>query len=98
MQSLEFGSTAELARRTGVSCITAWRLYAVPGLRRAEGGTFRIPEAHVQRAERGEFPAAIAADARAAPSTYGSNRLETNSKALVQAPDKNAHTADAQRH
>ena len=29
------------------------------------GGTYRIPASHVQRMERGELPAAIAADARA---------------------------------
>ena len=61
MQSLRFVSTAELARRTGVSRITAWRTcMRNPGFAVRVGGTFRIPEAHVRRVERGELPAAIA--------------------------------------
>ena len=70
MQSPTFVSTAELARRTGVSRITAWRTCVRhPGFAVRVGGTFRTPEAHVRRVERGEFPAAIAAEARAAFTT-----------------------------
>lgn len=42
-------------------------------------------------------PRTRSASGERASLTYGSNRLETNSKALVQAPDKNAHSADGQR-
>jgi len=67
---MQFVSTAELARRTGVSRITAWRTCVRhPAFAVRVGGTFRIPEIHVQRVERGEFPAAIAADARSAHSS-----------------------------
>ncbi len=63
---VKFVSTGELARRTGVSPTTAWRTCVRhPGFALRVGGTFRIPEVHVQRVERGEFPAAIATDVRA---------------------------------
>jgi hypothetical protein len=67
---VQFVSTAELARRTGVSPTTAWRTcLRYPGFAVRVGGTFRIPEVHVQRVERGDFPGAIAADARSAHSS-----------------------------
>jgi hypothetical protein len=67
MHSSGFVSTAELARRTGVSRITAWRTcIRHPGFAMRVGGTFRIPEAHVRRVERGEVPATIAANLRSA--------------------------------
>jgi hypothetical protein len=67
VQTSSFVSTAELARRTGVSRITAWRTCTRhPGFAMRVGGTFRIPEAHVRRVERGEFPATIAANYGAA--------------------------------
>jgi hypothetical protein len=80
MQSQKFVSTAELASRTGVSRITAWRTcVSNPGFAVRVGGTFRIPEAHVQRVEGGDAPAAIAAEARArairAESLLGSPNL-----------------------
>jgi hypothetical protein len=66
MQSEKFVSTSELAIRTGVSRITAWRTCVHnPGFAVRVGGTFRIPEIHVQRVEGGDLPAAIAAEARA---------------------------------
>lgn len=65
MSVSQFVTTAELARRTGISRITAWRTCSRnPGFAIRAGGTYRIPECHVQRVERGELPAAIAADAR----------------------------------
>ena len=63
-----FVSTKALATRTGISRATAWRVcFQNPGFAVREGGTYRIPESHVQRVERGELPAAIAADASARP-------------------------------
>jgi hypothetical protein len=74
MHSSNFVSTAELARRTGVSRITAWRTcIRHPGFAMRVGGTFRIPEAHVRRVERGEFPATIAAETHATQLELGSD-------------------------
>lgn len=61
----KFITTAELAARTGVSRITAWRTCRrYPGFAIRLGGVFRIPESHAERIERGERAEAIAADAR----------------------------------
>src|ERR1700722_85027 len=43
-------------------------------------------------------PRTRSASGERASLTYGSSRLATNSKALVQAPGKNAHSANGQRH
>jgi hypothetical protein len=62
----QFVSTKALATRTGISRATAWRVCLHnPGFAVRAGGTYRIPESHVQRVERGELPAAIAAEAKA---------------------------------
>ena len=54
---MQFVSTAELARRTGVSATTARRsCVRHPGFAVRVGGTFRIPEVHVGALRRRSCP------------------------------------------
>jgi hypothetical protein len=60
------GTPRKRLKNIGLSSITSWRTCTRhPGFAVRVGGTFRIPETHVRRVERGELPAAIAADAGA---------------------------------
>ena len=67
---MQFVSTAEPARRIGVSPITARRTCVRhSGFAVRVGGTFRFREVHVRRVEKRESPGAIAVEARPASPT-----------------------------
>ena len=84
---MQFASTGELARRTGVSPTTAWRTcIRYPGFAVHVGGIFQIPEVHVRRVEKGEFPGAIAAEARAGSPSDGADPSQMATAHRLQKP------------